>query len=298
VPTVALDPTTNLQATLGVFRTGRHDGTTRLSGNEFWRATLTPDGPAALHLTWWRGDLEAHAWGPGAAWMLERVPRMLGHDDAGFECPADAHPAVRQAHRNQPGLRIAASGALYHELLPVILAQRVTGMEATRQWNALTRRLGRPAPGPNPTLLLPPMPEDLLAKPAWWYHPFGIEAKRADALRMVARHATRIGEWAELPAPDAASKLSLLHGIGAWTIGSALGPAHGDPDAVPVGDYHVPNMVSWALAREPRGTDARMLDLLTPYAGQRGRVIMLLGRDGNAAPKFGPRQRIQPMYRR
>ena len=82
------------------------------------------------------------------------------------------------------------------------------------------------------------------------------------------------------------------------SIGSALGPSHGDADAVPVGDYHVKNMVAWALAGEPRGTDERMLDLLEPYAGQRGRVVMLLGRDGHAAPKFGPRQRIQPMYRR
>jgi hypothetical protein len=43
---------------------------------------------------------------------------------------------------------------------------------------------------------------------------------------------------------------------------------------------------------------AQMLQLLEPYAGQRGRVIRLLGLDGNAAPKFGPRQRIQPMHRR
>jgi 3-methyladenine DNA glycosylase/8-oxoguanine DNA glycosylase len=124
-----------------------------------------------------------------------------------------------------------------------------------------------------------------------------VEAKRAEALRTVARHAMRVSEWSSLPPRDAAAKLSLLRGIGVWTIGSALGPALGDPDAVPVGDYHIPNMVSWALAGEPRGTDERMLDLLAPYAGQRGRVISLLARNGNAAPKFGPRQRIQPMYR-
>ena len=77
----------------------------------------------------------------------------------------------------------------------------------------------------------------------------------------------------------------------------ALGPALGDPDAVPVGDYHIPNTVSWALAGEPRGTDARRLELLEPTRGQRGRVIRLLGLDGHAAPAFGPRQRIQPMYK-
>jgi len=182
-------------------------------------------------------------------------------------------------------------------LLPIILAQRVTAGEAIRSWQRLAARLGTQAPGPNPTLRLPPSPSSLLGKPAWWFHPFGVEAKRAEALRTVARHATRIGEWSRLSPAEASTKLGLLRGIGVWTIGSALGPALGDPDAVPVGDYHIPNMVAWALAREPRGTDTRMLGLLAPYAGQRGRVISLLGRDGHAAPKFGPRQRIQPMYR-
>ncbi|MCU1393292.1 MAG: hypothetical protein JWM34_1720 [Ilumatobacteraceae bacterium] len=294
---VDIDPTTSLTSTLGAFRTGHLDPTTRMSNHDFWRATITPWGAATLHLSWSGSQLSAETWGPGGDWMLERVPAMVGAHDPGFVCPDDADPAVRLAHRNHPGMRIGASGTLYHELLPVIIAQRITGGEATRQWHQLARRLGEPAPGPDPSLLLPPSPEALLGKPAWWFHPLGIEAKRAEALRTVARHAVRIGEWAELPPVQAAEKLGLLHGIGGWTIGAALGPSHGDPDSVPVGDYHLPNMVAWALAREPRGTDARMLELLQPYLGQRGRVITLLGRDGNSAPKFGPRQRIQPMHR-
>ena len=69
----------------------------------------------------------------------------------------------------------------------------------------------------------------------------------------------------------------------------------GDPDAVAVGDFHLKNVVSYALAGEPRGTDERMLELLAPYAGQRGRVVQLLLRDGHRAPSFGPRRRILPM---
>jgi hypothetical protein len=57
---------------------------------------------------------------------------------------------------------------------------------------------------------------------------------------------------------------------------------------VPVGDYHLPNTVSWLLAGEPRGDDARMLDLLAPFAGQRGRVVRLL-KGAGGAPKWGPR---------
>ena len=71
----------------------------------------------------------------------------------------------------------------------------------------------------------------------------------------------------------------------------------GDPDAVPVGDYHHPNTVAWALAGEPRADDDRMLELLEPYRGQRGRVLWALTSAAGPAPKYGPRQRILPMAR-
>ncbi|MEO6123075.1 MAG: DNA-3-methyladenine glycosylase 2 family protein [Ilumatobacteraceae bacterium] len=293
-----IDPLTNLRSTLSVYRYGRADPTTRLGTSEFVRATLTPDGPATLRMCWSRDQLVAEAWGPGAEWMLARAPQFAGGCDPGWTFGDDSHPHVQRAQRNHPGIRFGASGSLYHELLPVILGQRVTGVEAFSQWRRLVQRLGDPAPGPFPDLRLPPSPQRLLAHPPWWFHPIGIEAKRAEAMRTIARYASRIQQWNDLSPSDAASRLRLLPGIGAWTIGSAVGPALGDPDAVPVGDYHIPNMVSWALAGEPRGSDARMLDLLEPYVGQRGRVIRLLGLDGHAAPKFGPRQRIQPMYRR
>jgi 3-methyladenine DNA glycosylase/8-oxoguanine DNA glycosylase len=184
---------------------------------------------------------------------------------------------------------------LFHELVPTILGQRITGGEAIRQWHRLCRRLGQRAPGPRADLLLPPSPEALLGHPAWWFHPLGIEAKRAEAVRTVARHADKLWGWAKLPIDQAASKLALLPGTGVWTIGSVMASAMGDPDAVAVGDFHLKNVVSFALAGEARGTDARMLELLAPYAGQRGRVVRLLLLDGHGAPRFGPRQRILPM---
>jgi len=58
---------------------------------------------------------------------------------------------------------------------------------------------------------------------------------------------------------------------------------------VSVGDFHVPNIVAWALAREPRGSDERMLELLEPYRPHRGRVQLLLERGGIRPPAFGPR---------
>ncbi len=69
----------------------------------------------------------------------------------------------------------------------------------------------------------------------------------------------------------------------------------GDPDAVATGDYHFPNVVAHALTGEARADDERMLELLEPYRGQRGRVLWALVSIAGPAPKFGPRQRILPM---
>jgi 3-methyladenine DNA glycosylase/8-oxoguanine DNA glycosylase len=113
----------------------------------------------------------------------------------------------------------------------------------------------------------------------------------------VAKHAEKFWGWSELVTTELATKLALLPGIGQWTIGSVLASAAGDPDAVAVGDFHLKNIVSYALDGRARGTDERMLELLAPYTGQRGRVVRLLLLDGHMPPKFGPRQRILPMAR-
>jgi 3-methyladenine DNA glycosylase/8-oxoguanine DNA glycosylase len=281
---------------LSAYRFGTADPTTRLTADEFWRGSLTPHGPGTVRIRWMGDRIDAEAWGPGGDWLLARVDEMTGALDPGFVF-IDAHGAVMRAQRNHPEVRFGASRMFFHELLPTILGQRVTAGEALRQWRVLCLRLGEPAPGPGHGLLLPPSPTALLAKPAWWFHPLGVEAKRAEALRAVARHAAKLWGWAELPAAEAGARLALLPGVGPWTIGSVLGTAMGDPDAVAVGDFHLKNLVSFNLAGEPRGTDERMLELLAPYKGQRGRVVRLLQLGGQAAPAFGPRQRILPMAR-
>ena len=287
--------TTDIAQTLSYYRFGTHDPTTRLTAGEFWRATYTPDGPATLHIDY-RDDVQSQAWGPGADWMQQHVDAMIGQRDAGHVF-TDAHPAIMSAQRSHQRLRFGASFDLYHELLPTVLGQRVTGGEGINQWRKLVQTLGVAAPGPT-ELLLPPAPEELAGRPAWWFHPLGIEAKRAEPLRQVAKHAGKLWQWAELAPAAAAAKLALLPGIGEWTIGSVLGSALADPDSVSVGDYHLKNIVGHALAGRARSTDAQMLELLEPYRGQRGRVVRLLLATGHTAPKFGPRQRIQPIQRR
>jgi 3-methyladenine DNA glycosylase/8-oxoguanine DNA glycosylase len=298
VPVIERDPSINVRRALGAFRNGSRDATTRIAANEFWRATFTPLGPATIHLTWTTTEVRSEAWGPGADWLLHRVSAMCGLDDPGFRFETTAHRHITDAQRNYPGLRFGASGTLYHELLPAILGQRVTTIEATRQWTQLCRKIGEPAPGPDPSLHLPPHPDRLADQPAWWFHPLGIEAKRAEGLKTIARHHDKIQQWCSLDVTDAAARLALLNGVGAWTVAIATSSAFGDPDAVAVGDYHLKNMVSWAFTGKARGTDERMLELLEPYRGQRNRVLQLLGSAGLHAPKFGPKQRIQPMHRR
>lgn len=292
---------------LSACRSGRFDPTTRLqstgrgaaSRGEFVRAARTPDGPATVHVAWRRGDVVdvVGAWGPGADRLVDQVPALAGAGDPGAAHLEHAeHPVVASAASAHRHLRIGRTGDPYADLLPTILAQRITGGEAVRQWAALCRLLGEPAPGPFAGMLLPPAPDVMAATPTWRLHRLGIERKRAAALVEVARHAPKIHRWSALGPAEAARRLALLRGVGPWTIGNVLRTAWGDPDAVAVGDFHHKHTVSWALAREPRGTDERMLELLEPYRGQRGRVVRLLGLHAGHAPAFGPRQRILPMH--
>ncbi len=296
----------SLRRTLGIHRHGLGDPTTRLDAGEFVRATFTPDGPGTLRLRWIADPvpseecgLAADAWGPGADWLLDRVDDITGADDHPIVFDA-AHPVVERALRLGRHTRVGASGSAYHQLLPTIIAQRITAGEAVRQWQRLCEGLGEPAPGPAAItrgLLLPPSPASLHRRPAWWFHPLGIETKRARALTEVARHVDKMWSWTQAGSSVLADKLSLVPGVGPWTIGSVLGPVVGDPDAVPVGDYHFPNTVAWALAGEARADDDRMLELLAPYRGQRGRVLWALVTTAGKAPSYGPRQRILPTSR-
>jgi hypothetical protein len=284
----------DVRSALSVHRQGRGDPTTLHEPGGWWRATLTPHGPGTVHIRWAGGDIDADAWGPGREWLLERVPLLVGERDQPVRFAA-GHPALLAAQRNHPALRVGGGAGLYHLLLPIVIGQRVTALEAHRSWQRICHALGGRAPGPQP-LVLPPSPRDLAGQPYWWFHRFGVERKRADALRTLGRHAALLHELDLAGDPvEARRRLALLPGIGGWTIGSVLGPAFGDPDAIAIGDYWLKHLVTWALAGEPRGDDERMVELLEPYRGQRGRVVRLLGADGWRPPRFGPGLRIMPI---
>ena len=190
-------------------------------------------------------------------------------------------------------MRIPRSRAVLESLVPAILEQKVIGEEARRALFGLVRVYGEAAPGPPELgLRLPPRPETLAGLPYYDFHPFGVERRRAELIRRVAARAAWFEAIVDLPLGDAYARLTAVPGIGPWTAAEVGVRALGDPDAVSVGDFHLPNLVAFALAGEPRGTDERMLELLEPYRGRRALVVRLLELGGIRAPRHGPRLSI------
>lgn len=277
----------DLPLTLGPLRHGFGDPTIRIGSDEAWRATRTTGGPATLHLRRSDGVIEASAWGPGAADAIGSVPALLGfHDDPASFRPT--HPLLADLHRRMPGLRIGRTGALFEALLPAIIEQKVVGKDARHSYQGLVRRYGERSPGPT-DLTLAPAPAVLAQLPYFAFHPLGVERRRADTIRRVAVLAARLEAISHEETDEAMRLLQTIPGIGPWTAAEALRVAGGDPDLISVGDFHLPHVVAWALAREARADDARMLELLAPYRPQRGRVVRLLEAAGITPPRYGPR---------
>jgi 3-methyladenine DNA glycosylase/8-oxoguanine DNA glycosylase len=246
----------------------------------------TPEGPATLLLTGHGTTIEARAWGPGAAWAHEVAPELVGAADHP-ELLRPVHPLLAELVRRLPGLRLTRTRRVMDALVPAILEQKVTSLEAQRSWRRIIRVWGSWAPGPG-RLRLPPSAMELVARPYHHFHPFGVEARRADLIRRVARHAEQLEGLAGLDGDRARQRLRAMAGIGPWTAAEVTRVALGDPDAISLGDYHVPDVVAWALAGERRADDARMLELLEPYRGQRARVVRLIEAAGMRAPPRGP----------
>ncbi len=281
-----------LGAILGIFRHGANDPAyQRDSDGSIWRTSLTPDGPATMRVSVRTsdGEVEGQAWGPGAAWALDTLPRLLGDDDdpSGFE---PRHDLVRQAQRRFGSWRVPKSGLVMESLAPAVVEQLVTGQEAFRGWRQLLLSHGEPAPGPGQArgMRVTPSAAGWAAVPSWEWLRAGVDPKRSRTVVRAAQVAGRLEATVDKPGPEVEALLRTVPGIGVWTAAEVRQRAHGDADAVSFGDYHLAKNVGWALLGQAIDDDA-LAELLEPYRPHRYRVQRLLELAGVQRPRRGPR---------
>jgi 3-methyladenine DNA glycosylase/8-oxoguanine DNA glycosylase len=300
----------NLLQTLGPLMRGNGDPSFSSRMDGLWMAYTTAEGPVTLRLTGTGTGAAAHtpepfvdaqAWGPGSAAALAAVPRLLGAEDdwSGFDEPAfhaTLPRMVREARRRNLAIRLPSTGRLIDCLVPTILEQKVTVIEARRGFRYLMYRYGSPAPAAGTAtpagLLVRPTPEQWLRIPSWDWHKAGVGPQRSATVMRALRSAVALERLAALPAAEAAAKMQTIPGIGEWTAAEVVQRTHGCPDSIAVGDYHLAADVGAALTGQ-RTDDAGMLALLEPWKGHRQRVVRMIGLSGFRKPTFGPRMTIQ-----
>lgn len=292
----------NLLQTLGILLRGTGDPSFSARPDGFWTAFTTPDGPVTLRLTTAAdGAVDALAWGPGSAAGLAGVPRLLGSGDdwSAFDEPAfhaSLPRMVREARRRNLAVRLPSTGRMIDALVPTILEQKVTVIEARRGYRYLMYRFGSAAPAAGMAapegLRVQPTAEQWLRIPSWEWHKAGVGPQRSATVMRALRSAVALERLAALPATEAAAKMQVIPGIGVWTAAEVVQRTHGCPDSIAVGDYHLAAYVGAALTGR-RTDDAGMLALLEPWKGHRQRVVRMIGLSGFRKPTFGPRMTIQ-----
>lgn len=297
----------DLGAMLRPMLRGSHDPTMRFADGGVWRTAITPFGPG----TQWLGVVAVsgqsatavtRTWGPGAPWLAERLPDLLGvHDDASrFEAvlAADASSLVATAWRRRgASWRQPKGHNVWESAVAAVLEQKVTGLEAKRAWRGLVQRFGEPAPGPAPAgMAVLPDPRQMRRVPTWTWRRLGVDRARSDTIMRLAQVRHVLDRLPGLDVREARRQLTSVAGVGPWTYAEIAQRALGDADAVSVGDFHLAGDVVYALTGRMDGDDAVMLELLAPFAGHRYRAVRMIELSGVHKPRRGPRMAI-PAHR-
>ncbi len=284
---------------LGHLQRGAHDPTHRRIPGGLLRATRTPLGPVLLKLLRRDAVVRATAWGPGAEWVLDQLPQLLGADDdpIGFR-PRAEHRALVEAHHRYGSYRIGRTDAVFEALTASIIEQKVTGQEAYGAYRRLVTAYGEPAPGPAQVvgsaaygMVVPPDPYTWTTIPGWRCLQLGLDSTRTRTLVAAARRGAAVERVLDRELPEADRALRSLPGVGPWTSAEVRQRAAGDADAWSIGDYHVGKDITWALTGEVLDDDA-CTEVLEPYRGHRYRVQLLLGLMGLHRPRHGPRMTL------
>ncbi|MDT5282131.1 MAG: hypothetical protein QOJ20_3326 [Mycobacterium sp.] len=280
--------------TLSPLRRGRGDPCYHVAPDgAIWRTSLLRSGPVTARITKSATDtVDCEAWGTGATEFAETLPAQLGADDdaSGF---APDEPTIAAAHQRVPHLRLGRTDRVLEALIPAVLEQRVSGMDARRAWRALVTKFGSPAPGPAPAhMRVPPSGEVWRRIPSWEFHRANVDPGRARTMVACAQRADSLERLATRPPAQARAALMSLPGVGEWTAAETAQRAFGDADALSVGDYHLAKMIGWSLLGRPID-DPAMVELLEPLRPHRHRAVRLLEVSGLALnPRFGARRAI------
>lgn len=253
-------------------------------GKWFRRAEPGSAGAVVFAATWDAHGTTVQVWGPDATPSEERETSLdtarawVGlHDDlAAAGEVLTSTPQMRRLADLVGEVRLPVTPRLGEAFSRSVIEQLVQSMEARRSIAQLVVCAGQQV---NATQWLFPAAGVLGATPVWDMRRCGISGRMVTALHAGAVEDRRLeatrGDWAALD-----RRLRTLPGVGPWTSAETR-VRLGDPDAVSVGDYHLPTTVGYALsgpvgdATDGSWTDAGMLEVLAPYAGQRGRVIRL-----------------------
>lgn len=289
----------DLWAQLGPLRRGSGDPTwAQDSGGGIWRTSLTPAGPGVERLSIDSGAREVvqASYGPGAHWLGDRLPRLLGDDDdpSGFRPP----DPLKVTAKRFADWRAGRTDLVLEALIPAVLEQKVTGKEAWLGWRTLVRTFGTPAPTPAGApagLRVFPPPAVWLAIPSWEWHRAAVDKKRSTTVMEVARQAESLEKVIAATAGRANERLRHVPGVGIWTTAEAVQRSLGDADAVSYRDYHLAKHIVYTLTGETGGTDERLAELLLPFAGHRYRIQRLVELGGHGQPRRGPRMTVHDM---
>lgn len=275
----------NLPRTIDPYRSFqdvRHhsnDPGTDLTGHSFSINFATSSSVGSLRIEWASAPT-ASIFAPGDQ-ELSALKRLMA-SEAADPFP----PLLERIQVNEPLSRwlrldrqlfIPASGDVWRELVPSILGQRITSVEAARQWHRLHSATGNDL-----------SPENVLKLSVGDFHQLGVEENRSTTIRRCAQRQDLLQRLNAAPVEDAYSSLSAIPGVGPWTIAETLRRSHGWQDAVSVGDFHLRNVVTHALTGNRTGTDGEMLQLLEPFRPFRAVVIAAIRHHAPAPERRRP----------
>lgn len=208
------------------------------------------------------------------AWAIEIARGLAGIDDDPTELleMVKRHPVLGELSRGADP-RMFRMPTVFEAYASAVIEQLVTAFESRASIARLRREAGEPLPGTR--LHAAPTPTAVRRVPMWRLHEMGIGSRRAATLREGAIRGASLERLRGVPPEDAIAKLQSIGGVGPWTANCVARDAFAYADAVPVGDFHAPYVVTSVLTGE-EGDDEAMLAALEPFRPHRMRVVLLI----------------------